>query len=72
MLFCAVIAFLAVTMLDFQRDRDAPVLEKRKSVRYNIAFGDVASRGFEQTVSLVIGVALAVAFAFLLWDKWLG
>lgn len=38
---------------------------------YGVVFRDAVNRRFEQTTSIAIGLLVTVAFAALLWQKWL-
>jgi drug/metabolite transporter (DMT)-like permease len=71
-LFPAVIVFLFVNVLDLHRDRDATIFWQAKSGGFEVKFRDIENRGFEQWISVILGVAIAAAYGFLLWDKWLG
>ena len=71
--FCAVIVFLTVNAWDVHRDWLAAVFSLHpESGWYGVLIRDEASREFEQWISVVIGLAVTVTYAFLLWDKWLG
>ena len=73
MLFCAVVIFLVVNVWDLQRERGAPVLRKdADDGSYSVVFRDAVSRGFEQAVSIVVVLAMTVAFGWLFWEKWVG
>ena len=71
-LFSAVIVFLIFNALDLQRERFGAILKKVNGGGYRVAFDDVRSRVFERRVSVVVGLALAAAYAWLLWNKWIG
>ena len=71
--FCAVIVFLTVNAWDVHRDWLAAVFSRHpESGWYGVLIRDESSRDFEQWASVVIGLAVTVTYAFLLWDKWLG
>ncbi len=72
-LLAAVVIFLFFNILDLHRDRGEAILEKMPdSDGYGVAFRDAHSRRFEQWVSVILCIAIAAAYGFLLWDKWLG
>ena len=71
-LFSAVIVFLIVNVWDLHRDRAGEILERRDEYEgYGVVFRDAVNRRFEQTASVVIGLLVTVAYAALLWQKWL-
>ena len=71
--FCAVIVFLTVNAWDVHRDWLAAVFSRDpESGWYGVLIRDDSNRDFEQWASVVIGLAVTVTYAFLLWDKWLG
>lgn len=71
--FCAVIVFLTVNAWDVHRDWLAAVFSRHpESGWYGVLIRDDSNRDFEQWASVVIGLAVTVTYAFLLWDKWLG
>ena len=70
--FSAVIIFLTVNVWDFHRDRIGAILYRNPDHGwYGVLFRDSENRRFEQWISVVIGLAVTVAYAFLLWNKWL-
>ena len=72
-LFPAVIVFLIVNVWDLHRDRAELVLAAEEGPQgYGVIFRDPRSRRFEQGVSVVIGLLIIVAYAVLLWYKWVG
>ena len=72
-LFPAVIIFLIVNVWDLHRDRADLVLATEAGPEgYGVIFRDPRSRRFEQGVSIVIGLLIIVAYAVLLWYKWIG
>ena len=71
-LFSAVIVFLVVNVWDLHRDRAGEILEKNDEYNgYGVVFRDAVNRRFEQTTSIAVGLLVTVAFAALLWHKWL-
>ena len=71
-LFSAVIVFLIINVWDLHRERANLILKKRKdSDDYGLIFSNPRSRRFEQSMSVIIGLAITVAYAALLWQKWL-
>ena len=81
MLFPAVIVFLTFNILDLQRNRVARILEEDPQHGwYGVAFQDTVHQGgairhsgrrtAEQWISVAVGVALIVAYASLLSQKW--
>lgn len=81
-LFSAVIVFLIVNVWDLHRERAGEILEKqiyphRDSdgvVLYNgygVVFKGAEDRRFEQKLSMIVGLLVALAYAGLLWYKWL-
>ena len=71
-LFSAVTVFLLANVWDLQGERAARVLQRqRDSEEYQIAFRDAGNRSFERWISAIIGMAIIVAYAYLLWQKWL-
>ena len=72
-LFPAVVVFLIVNVWDLHRERaDLVLAASEDTAGYGVIFRDPRSRRFEQSMSLVIGLLLIVAYAGLLWYKWLG
>ncbi|MCY3692970.1 MAG: hypothetical protein OXH30_13335, partial [Chloroflexi bacterium] len=72
-LFSAVAVFLIVNVWDLHRERADLVLANRDNSReYGVIFRDPKNRRFEQSVSVVIGLLIILAYAGLLWNKWLG
>ena len=72
-LFSAVIIFLVVNIWDLQRERGAPVLQRKASGGgYSVVFRDAVARRFEQAISIVVVIAMTTAFGWLLSEKWLG
>lgn len=71
-LFSAVIVFLIINVWDLHRERADLILEKHEdSDDYGLIFRDARSRRFEQSMSVIIGLAITAAYAALLWQKWL-
>lgn len=71
-LFSAVIVFLIINVWDLHRERADLILEKHEdSDDYGLIFRNARSRRFEQSMSVVIGLAITAAYATLLWQKWL-
>ena len=71
--FCAIIVFLTFNAWDVHRDWLAAVFSRDpESGWYGVLIRDESNRDFEQWASVVIGLAVAVTYAFLLWQKWLG
>lgn len=57
---------------DLQRDRTSRILHKMPDCSgYGVLFRDVRSRRFEQGISIVVGLAVTVAYFGLFWCKWL-
>lgn len=81
-LLAALVVFLFFNVLDLQRDRRAPILAKTERppkpgqttprIVYGVAFRDPAKRIFERWLSVILCAAIAAAYGYLLWDKWLG
>lgn len=72
-LFSAVVVFLIINVWDLHRERADLVLANRQDSReYGVIFRDPKNRRFEQSVSVVIGLLIILAYAGLLWNKWLG
>ena len=68
-LFSAVIVF---NVWDLYRDRAGEISGKHPyHYGYGVVFRDAVHRGFEQTASIVIGLPVTIAYAALLWYKWL-
>ena len=71
-LFSAVIVFCVVNVWDLHRDRAGEIPGKHPDHHgYGVVFRDAVHRGFEQTASIVIGLPVTIAYAALLWYKWL-
>ncbi len=70
-LFSAVMVFLVISVWDLQGERTARVLQKGGFGEYQIAFRDAGNRSFERWISAIIGMAIIVAYSYLLWQKWL-
>lgn len=72
-LFPAVIIFLITNVWDLHRDRaDLVLANQQNSQGFGVIFRDARSRRFEQSVSLVVGLLIIIAYAGLLWYKWVG
>ena len=72
-LFPAVIIFLIVNAWDLHRERaDLVLATSEDTAGYGVIFRDPRNRRFEQSMSLVIGLLIIVAYAGLLWYKWVG
>lgn len=72
-LFPAVIIFLIVNVWDLHRERaDLVLAASEETTGYGVIFRDPRNRRFEQSMSLVIGLLIILAYAGLLWYKWLG
>ena len=72
-LFSAVVVFLIINVWDLHRERADLVLANQENSReYGVIFRDPKNRRFEQSVSVVIGLLIILAYAGLLWHKWLG
>ena len=72
-LFSAVIVFLIINVWDLHRERADLVLANQENSReYGVIFRDPKNRRFEQSVSVVIGLLIILAYGGLLWYKWLG
>ena len=77
------LTFLIVNVWDLHRERAGEILEKRVYEYdndyglvihydgYGVVFRDAVNRRFEQTTSIVVGLLVTIAFAALLWQKWL-
>ena len=81
MLFPAVILFLAFNVLDLQRGRVFRILVSNSQYGgYGVAFQDTESQGgtirhtsrrfWEQLISVVVGLVLILAYAWLFLNKW--
>ena len=71
-LLAAVIVFLFANIFDLQHDRTNAVLRKETgSNLYSVAFDDATDRGGERWVSVIVCVAIAVAYIWLFVGKWL-
>ena len=70
-LLASMVLFLYFNILDLQRDRARPILEESDD-NFSIAFRDTQNRDLERWVSIIICMGITIAFAWLLWDKWLG
>ena len=71
-LFSSVIVFLITNVWDLHRERADLVLANRDNSReYGVIFRDPKSRRFERSVSTVVGLLIILAYAGLLWNKWL-
>ena len=71
-LFSAVIVFLVVNVWDLHRDRAGEILMRSEEYQgYGVVFRDAVNRRFEQTTSVAVGLLVTIAFAALLWHKWL-
>lgn len=72
-LFSAVIIFLLFNMRDLQQDRLGKILVRDPAYGgYGVYFPAVRSFAFEQWLSVIVGIALTSAYAWLLWGKWMG
>ena len=71
-LLAAVIVFLFANIFDLQHDRTNAVLRKEKGGNlYSVAFDDATDRGGERWVSVIVCVAIAVAYIWLFLGKWI-
>ena len=69
----AVVVFLIVNVWDLHRDRAGLILSSQQTTDgFGVIFGDAKSRRFEQSVSVVIGLSMIIAYAGLFWYKWVG
>ena len=60
-LFSSVIVFLAINVLDLQRERSAPVLQSDVNGEgYGVVFRDAVTRRFEQVISIAVVLASRV------------
>lgn len=71
LLFASVIVFLAFNVLDIRQDRRALILHDDAGGQYSVFFRDQGSRMVEQWVSVMVGLAVVVAYFGLLGAKWL-
>ena len=71
MLFSSVIVFLAVNVVDLQRDRSARILRRSDAGDYTLVFQGSARRHIEQGITIAVGIAIVAAYAALLGHKWL-
>ena len=72
-LFSAVIVFLIINVWDLHRERADLVLESQRSGHeYGVIFRDTKNRRFERSVSIAVGLLIILAYAGLLWNKWMG
>ena len=63
-LFSAVIVFLIINVWDLHRERADLVLANQENGReYGVIFRDPKNRRFEQSVSVVIGLLIILAYA---------
>ena len=70
--FSAVIIFLLVNVWDLHRDHTGHILTRQTDGDgYGVVFRDTRNRGFERGASMAVGVSIAIAYAVLLWHKWL-
>lgn len=73
MLISSVIVFLVVYVFDLDRERDEPKLERYMATEgYSLRFPDAGERVFDQSLSIVVGIAIVATYAGLLTHKWLG
>ena len=71
-LLAAVIVFLFANIFDLQHDRTNAVLKKEKGGDLHfVAFDDATDRGGERWVSVIVCVAIAVAYIWLFLGKWI-
>ena len=71
--FCAVIVFLTFNAWDVHRDWLAAVFSRNQEHGwYGVLIRTEDSRSFEKWASVIIGSAITVAYAFIIWEKWLG
>lgn len=71
MLFSSVIVFLAVNVVDLQRDRGARILRRSDAGDYALVFQDSTRRRIEQGITIAVGIAIVAAYAVLLGCRWL-
>ena len=73
MLISAVIVFLIAYVFDMDHERDEPKLEQNVEGRgYFARFPDRGRRLFDQTLSIIVGIAIVATYGVLLSHKWLG
>ena len=74
-LMASTVLFLFFNILDLQKDRNHPILQKISSQNgqgdgFSILFRDTQNRNFERWVSIIICISITLAYAWLLWSKW--
>lgn len=73
MLLPSVVVFLLVNVWDLQVERDRPIWGRRQVARqtgeFGLLFDGQSDRGFDEWLSIVLGSAVMVAFAVLMWLK---
>jgi len=70
----SIIVFLLFNMWDLERDRRRPILFKEKDGRYHVHFWDdrdADDAHLERRISIIICLAMVVAYGALLYYKWL-
>ena len=73
MLISAVVIFLTVNVWDLHNERGVTQLERREDQGdYVVRFPDTERRLADQYLSVIVGVAIVMAYAGLLAHKWLG
>ena len=64
---------MIINVWDLHRERADLVLESQRSGHeYGVIFRDTKNRRFERSVSIAVGLLIILAYAGLLWNKWLG
>ena len=75
-LMASTVLFLFFNILDLQKDRNHPILknipsQNNQNDNFSIIFRDTQNRNFERWVSIIICISITLAYAWLLWSKWI-
>ena len=72
-LFASTITFLMLNILDMRRERSRNTLVRSAAsgpTVYEVHVASISDLAKQRTISLIVGLAVIAAFAYLMWDKW--
>lgn len=72
MMLSTVIVFFTFNIWDLQMDRDRAIVQRTGDGDFGVTFEIESSQRFERWLSMIVGICTIIAFAILLWAKWIG